>query len=68
MAKKKAKKFTWMPSVVIPPADVEALISSAVKLFMDPQIPAGEVMFVGGSPHENWIEETRLRTEAICRN
>lgn len=48
--------------------ELEALVAAAMKMFQDPQIPAGEVVFVGGSPHENWVEETRLRTEAICRN
>ena len=68
MAKKKPKTFTWKPSVVLPPDAAEALLSSVAKLLQDPQIPAGEVVFVGGNPHENWVEETKWRTEAICRN
>lgn len=48
--------------------EIEDLVAYALKLCGNPQIPAGEVFFVGGSPHENWVEETRIRTEAICRN
>lgn len=48
--------------------ELEAYVISMAKLILDPQIPAGEVFFVGGNPHANWIEETKWRTEAICRN
>ena len=80
MAKKKPRKPQWktLPkelegfapgwTVFGSGDEFEFLVDAAVKLFQDPQIPAGEVFFVGGSPHENWVEETRIRTEAICRN
>ena len=49
--------------------ELEALVDAATKLL---QAPPTEVwcgpLFVGGNPHENWVEETRWRTEAICRN
>ena len=47
--------------------ELNLLLASMVQQLHGTQVWCGP-LFVGGNPHENGIEETKWRTEAICRN